>query len=68
MKPKTIGIIIVAVLFFIILVQNTQPVILRLLFWDIMAPQIVLIPVVLLIGFVLGYVVAKLTGRPKKTL
>jgi uncharacterized integral membrane protein len=67
-KPKSIVILIVAILFLIILVQNTQTVILSLLFWKIMAPQIVLIPVVLLIGFALGYAVAKLTGRPKKSI
>lgn len=59
-KPKFIIIAILAILFIIILLQNMQPVTLRLFFWEISASQIILIPLTMLIGFVVGFVVVKL--------
>jgi uncharacterized integral membrane protein len=59
-KPKFIIIAILAILFIIILVQNMQVVTLRLFFWEIGASQIILIPLTMLIGFVIGFVVVKL--------
>lgn len=63
MKPKTIAVLIVIALFLIILIQNTQVVTLRLFFWKIGMSQIILVPLTMLIGFVLGYVVAKVTSN-----
>lgn len=63
MKAKTIVILVLIVLFLIILLQNMQVVTLRLFFWKIAMSQIILIPLVMLIGFVLGYIVAKVTGN-----
>ena len=62
MKPMTIVILVLIALFVIILVQNTQVVTLRLLFWKIGMSQIILVPLTMLIGFVIGYLVAKVTG------
>ena len=62
MKAKTIVILVLIGLFLIILIQNTQVVTLRLLFWKIGMSQIILVPVIMLIGFVIGYLVAKATG------
>ena len=56
-NPKLITVVIVAVLFLIFLMQNTQMVTLRLYFWKIAISQIILIPLVMLIGFVIGYVI-----------
>ena len=70
MKTKNIVILVLVILFFIILVQNTSVVTLRLFFWQIGASQIILIPIVMAIGFIIGFVVAKVTGghrRMKKT-
>jgi uncharacterized integral membrane protein len=64
-NPKVIAGLVVGILFLIFLFQNTDVVILRLYFWNISMPQIILIPVVLLIGFAGGFIVAKLTGGPK---
>lgn len=64
-NPKVIAGLVVGILFLIFLFQNTDVVTLRLYFWNISMPQIILIPVVLLIGFAGGFIVAKLTGRPK---
>ncbi len=66
-KPKTIVLLVLIVLFLVILLQNMSPVTLRLLFWRIEAPQIILIPVTMLLGFVIGYMVAKMTGKGKTT-
>ena len=62
MKPITIVILVLVALFVIILVQNTQVVTLRLLFWKLGMSQIILVPLTMLIGFVIGYLVAKVTG------
>jgi uncharacterized integral membrane protein len=62
MKPMTIVIFVLVALFVIILVQNTQVVTLRLLFWKLGMSQIILVPLTMLIGFIIGYIVAKATG------
>ena len=62
MKPKTIVILVLVALFLIILIQNTQVVTLRLLFWKVGMSQIILVPLTMVIGFILGYLVAKVTS------
>ena len=62
-KPKVVIPAIIALLFVIVLLQNTDVVTLRVLFWDVAMSQIILIPLVMVIGFVLGFVAAKLTGK-----
>lgn len=69
MKPKTIVLLIVIVLFLILILRNSQAVTFWLFFWPIEMSQIILTLVTLLIGFVVGFVVAKLTGRkPARTV
>jgi uncharacterized integral membrane protein len=63
MKPKLISALVLIVLLLIFLFQNTQVVTLHLYFWEISMSQIILIPMVLVVGFALGYVVAKMTGK-----
>jgi uncharacterized integral membrane protein len=58
MKPRTIVLLVLIILFLIILAQNTQVVTLRLLFWKIEMSQVILVPVTMIIGFILGYLVA----------
>jgi uncharacterized integral membrane protein len=65
-NPKIISAIVVGILFLIFLFQNTDVVTLRLYFWRVSMPQIILILAVLLIGFAGGYIVAKLTRKPKR--
>jgi uncharacterized integral membrane protein len=57
---------IVVLLFVIVLLQNTDVVTLRVLFWDVSMSQIILIPLVLVIGFVLGFVAAKLLAARRE--
>ena len=62
MKAQTIVVLVLIGLFLVILIQNTQVVTLRLLFWKVEMSQIILVPLTMLIGFILGYFVAKLTS------
>jgi uncharacterized integral membrane protein len=63
MKPKIILLLVLIILFLVFLIQNTQVITLRLYFWKISMSQIILIPLVLILGFALGYGVAKMAGR-----
>jgi uncharacterized integral membrane protein len=66
-NPKVIVVLVLVALFLILLFQNTQVVTLKIFFWDVAMSQIILIPLVLLIGFVAGYLVARFTGKPPKS-
>jgi len=59
MKPKVIAILIIVALFVIVLLQNTQVVSLRLLFWTISMSRIIIFPLVMLIGIVVGFFAGK---------
>ncbi len=63
MKPKAIVILVLVILFLIILIQNTHETVLRILFWSISMPQIILIAVVLVGGFILGYLASLLARK-----
>ena len=66
MRPKFIAVLILIALFLIILIQNIQPVTLQLFFWKVGVSQIILIPLIMAIGFVVGLVVSKVTGNQRK--
>lgn len=59
MKPKWVISLILLVLVIILIVQNTQVIVYRFFFWQIGASQIILVPLVLLVGFVIGYLVGR---------
>lgn len=65
-NPKVIAGLVVGVLFVIFLFQNMDDVALRLYFWQVSMPKIILVPLAVLVGFVAGFAVAKITGRPRK--
>lgn len=65
MKLKTIIILVLLLLSLVILIQNTQVVTLRVLFWHMSMSRILLIPLLMIIGFAIGYLVAAL--RRKKS-
>jgi len=65
-NPKIIAGLVVGVLFVIFLFQNMDVVALRLYFWQVSMPKIILVPLAILVGFVAGFVLAKITGRPRK--
>ena len=62
-NPKLIAGLVLVILFLIFLLQNTQVVTLRLYFWKISMSQIILIPLVLILGFIVGYIVARVTRK-----
>jgi uncharacterized integral membrane protein len=66
MRPKFIIVLVLIALFLIILIQNTQVVTLRLFFWKVGMSQIILIPLTMAIGIVIGFIVAKVTGNWNK--
>ncbi|MFH2137862.1 MAG: lipopolysaccharide assembly protein LapA domain-containing protein [Candidatus Omnitrophota bacterium] len=59
MKLKMIALFVVIGLVIIIMLQNTQVVSLQFLFWKISMSRIILLPLVLLVGFIIGF----FTGR-----
>ena len=65
-KPKTIVSFVIIVLLLVIFFQNTQVVSFRIFFWKISMSQIILIPLTMIIGLVLGYVIGRLTGNRHK--
>lgn len=68
MKAKFIVLLVILVLFLIFLFQNSRVVSLRFYFWEISMSQIIVIPLFLVVGFVLGYIVALLAGKNKGLL
>jgi uncharacterized integral membrane protein len=64
MKPKTIIILILLILCLVTLIQNTEVVTLQVFLWSITMSRILLIPILIVIGFVIGYLAAALRKRP----
>lgn len=62
-RPKVIAIIVISVLALIILLQNLQTVTFRLFFWKVEVSQLLLVLLMLIIGYILGFLTAKLTGK-----
>jgi uncharacterized integral membrane protein len=63
MKPKIIIILVLIVLSLVILLQNTEVVEFKILFWKLEMSRIILISFVLISGFIVGYLVAKLEKK-----
>jgi len=49
----------------VIIFQNTEPVDLKMLFWNFQASLIVLLILVLIIGIIIGYFLTKIVGASK---
>jgi uncharacterized integral membrane protein len=59
-KPKLVLFIALATLITVVIVQNTQVITLRFLFWDLSMSRILLLTFAVLTGFAMGVFVAKL--------
>jgi len=59
MKPKFIIILILAVLALIFVLQNSEVVTINLFIWTIAMSRIILIASLLLIGFLIGFLLAR---------
>jgi len=66
MRPKFIVVLVLIALFLVILIQNLQPVTLRLFFWKVSMSQIIFMPIIMAVGFIVGFIIAKLTGNRTK--
>jgi uncharacterized integral membrane protein len=60
MKKKFIVILVLIGLLLILIFQNTQNVSLNIFFWNIMMPQVILVLILFALGFVIGFLVAKM--------
>lgn len=59
-KKVKIGLAVaLSVIIFILVIQNTQPVRLRVIFWDLTMSLVLLIPFVFLLGMVVGYILRR---------
>jgi uncharacterized integral membrane protein len=58
-----IAIIVISILALIILLQNLDTVTFRLFFWSVEVSQLLLVLIMLIIGYVLGFLTAKLAGK-----
>ena len=67
MKPKTIFLLVLAVLIVIVLFQNTRVVTFRFFFWKAEVSQLLLVLITLAIGFAGGFVTAKLSRGGDKS-
>jgi len=63
MKLKTIVILVLVVLFIVIAIQNTQAVTIQILFWKMSMSRIIFIPLLMLLGFVIGFLVAQVVKK-----
>ncbi len=66
MKVKIFLVLVLVVLLGALFVQNTQVVTYRVYFWTISMSQMILVPIVAAVGFLIGYVLGTL--RRKKTI
>jgi len=66
MKAKIIILLILVVLFTIFVSQNTRIVQIDFLAWSIAMSSIVLISLMMLIGVITGFIIAKIFDRPSK--
>jgi len=59
MKPKTIIILFLLLVFIIILFQNLNTYPIQLLFWKFNVSRIILFPAILLLGILIGLIMGK---------
>jgi uncharacterized integral membrane protein len=62
MKPKVIALLVLVVIALIIVLQNFHVVSFRIFFWAVDMSLIILTLLTLIIGFLAGYLTAKLTS------
>ena len=60
MRVRSVAIVVLLLMFLIVVVQNTETVSVRLLFWDLTMSRIVLLALSLGVGVIIGI----LLGRP----
>ncbi len=66
MDYKRILMIILGVIFLIVLIQNFQPISVEFLFWEIEVPQIIMLFLSALLGFIICYIWLHIRGRRRR--
>ncbi|MCF7858395.1 MAG: hypothetical protein K9N07_03610 [Candidatus Cloacimonetes bacterium] len=66
MKIKTVLILFILLVFLIILFQNLEVVPIQLLFWKIQIARVILLPLTLILGMLIGYLITK--SKKKKDI
>ncbi len=61
-NPKILLIIVILSLFVIVTLQNTEIARFKILFWTVDMSRIIFIYLSVIVGFITGYIVAKITG------
>ena len=62
-RPRVIAVVVISLLALIILLENLQTVTFRLLFWKVEVSQLLLVLLMLIIGYILGFLTAKISSK-----
>jgi len=65
-RPKFIAVTTIVVLVVILLLQNSDVVSLKIFFWEVSMSRIIFFPILIVIGFIAGFVVAKVVPKRKE--
>ncbi|MFO7897113.1 MAG: LapA family protein [Candidatus Cloacimonadales bacterium] len=65
MKAKTITLLVLVALFIILVMQNSAPVKINIYFWSIHMSGIILFPAILIVGVIIGYILAKVNSQKR---
>ncbi|HMU41808.1 MAG TPA: LapA family protein [Ignavibacteriaceae bacterium] len=65
MKAKQILLLIIGAIFLIIVLQNTEEILVTFFFWSVTLPKIVVLLISALIGFVAGILIFSITTKRK---
>jgi uncharacterized integral membrane protein len=63
MNKKVIAALVAIGIYLVILAQNTEVVTVKLLFWEASLSRIILMTITGMIGFIIGYVFGRFSGR-----
>lgn len=63
MKPKTIFLLVIALLIFIVILQNAGVASFKILFWQLSMSRIIWVLLFVAVGFAAGYILCSLRHR-----
>lgn len=63
MNAKLLILLVLILLAVVLMFQNRQPVAIQMLFWSVDIPRVLLVIIILLVGFAIGYVAASMKSR-----
>ena len=66
MKPKTIFIIAIILLFVIIIIQNTELAGFQILFWKVEMSRAILLPIIFITGLIIGFLGCLIITKKKQ--